>query len=202
MSFSLRTYSFIDSYQPQLAQYIAKDNRVYDPAEYDAALFLEIHPAMEIHAMIDLALKATRVRLGVVITERQYGQMEIHHPDQGEVLAAGEAVLKATGLSEDDKAKCKITTDKIIRSIEPDHGIAFTALGGGNMVIPGESVLIMECEPAAYMAYICNEGLKASNVKLNLITTWGASGRLILSGTEADIDAAAEASRSAARELQ
>ena len=67
MSFELRTYSFIDSMQPQLAQYIAKDNKVFDPSEYDAALFLEIHPAMQIHRMIDLALKATEVRLGVVI---------------------------------------------------------------------------------------------------------------------------------------
>ncbi len=201
MSFELRTYSFIDSYQPQLAQYIAKDNRVYDPAEYDAAIFLEIHPAMEIHAMVDLALKATRVRLGVVITERHFGQLEIHHADQGEVLAAGEAILKATGLTLENRTKCKITTDKIIRSIEPDHGIAFTALGPGNMVIPGESVLIMECEPAAYMAFICNQGLKAATVRLNLVTTWGASGRLIFSGSEAEIDSVAKASREAAQEI-
>ncbi len=201
MSFELRTYSFIDSYQPQLAQYIAKDNRVYDPAVYDSALFLEIHPAMEIHAMIDLALKATRVRLGVVITERHFGQLEVHHSQQGEVLAAGEAILKATGLSIEDKSKCKISTDKIIRGIEPDHAIAFTGMGPGNMIIPGESVLIMECEPAAYMAYICNQGLKAANVRLNLITTWGASGRLIIAGSEAEVDFVAKAAREAAQEL-
>ena len=94
MAFQLRTYSFIDSLQPQLAQYIAKDNRVFDPSEYDASLFLEIHPAMEIHKMIDLALKATRVRLGVVITERHFGQLEVHHEDQGEVLRAVFLYLK------------------------------------------------------------------------------------------------------------
>ena len=40
--FQLRTYSFIDSLQPQLAAYVAKDNKVFDPAEYDAALYVEI----------------------------------------------------------------------------------------------------------------------------------------------------------------
>ena len=57
MGFSLRTYTFIDSLQPQLAQYVASDNRVFDPSEYDSALYLEIAPAMDIHAMIDIALK-------------------------------------------------------------------------------------------------------------------------------------------------
>ena len=64
--FELRTLTFIDSLQPQLAQYIAKDNRVYDPSEFDAALMIEIAPAMEIHSMIDIALKNTGVRLGSV----------------------------------------------------------------------------------------------------------------------------------------
>lgn len=199
--FKLRTYSFLDSYQPQLAQYIAKDNRVFDPSEYDAALFIEIAPAMEIHAMVDLALKATRCRLGVIITERNFGQLEIHHESQGEVLAAGQAILQATGLTEADKVPCILTTNKVIRGAEKDHCIAFTGMAPGNMVVPGDSVLIMECEPAAYMAYIANQALKAANVKLNLVTTWGASGRLILAGSEAEIDVASAAADAAAAEI-
>ncbi len=71
-NFELRAYVFIDQLQPQLAQFIAKDNRVYDPSEYDAALMLELAPAMEIHRMTDLALKGTKVRLGSVV-EPMYG---------------------------------------------------------------------------------------------------------------------------------
>ncbi len=48
-AFELRTFIFIDQLQPQLAQFVAKDNRVYDPKEYDAAILLELAPAMEIH---------------------------------------------------------------------------------------------------------------------------------------------------------
>lgn len=200
-SYQLRTYSFIDQLQPQLAAYVAKDNKAFDPSEYDAALYVEIAPAMDIHEMIDLALKATRARLGVVITERQFGQLEVHHADQGEVQQAGQAILNATGLTESDRAKCKLMTNKVIRSIEGDHAIALTNLAGGNQVLSGDSVLIMECEPAAYMAYIANQALKAARVRLNLVTTWGATGRLILAGPEAEIDYAAQAARDAASEL-
>lgn len=193
MAFELRTYTFIDSLQPQLAQYIAKDNRVYDPSEYDAALFLEIAPAMEIHTMIDLALKRTKVRLGSVVTERIYGLMQIHHADQGEVLQAGEAVLEAAGLTEGDRAAVTLVTNKTIRAVEQDHAISFTANGRGHMIVAGESLLIMETAPAAYLGLVCNEALKTANVKLNMIRPFGATGRMILHGPEAEIDYAAEA---------
>jgi len=193
MSFELRTYTFIDSLQPQLAQYIAKDNRVYDPSEYDAALMLEIAPAMEIHTMIDLALKRTKVRLGSVVTERIYGLMQVHHPDQGEVRQAGEVVLEASGLTEGDRSEVKLVTNKTIRSVEQDHAISFTGMGRGNMIVAGESVLIMETSPAAYLILVCNEALKTANIRLNMVRPFGATGRLIMSGPEAEIDYAAEA---------
>lgn len=191
--FELRTLTFIDSLQPEMAQFIAKDNRVYDPAEYDAALFLEIAPAMEIHRMIDMALKATKVRLGSVVTERVFGLMQVHHADQGEVKEAARAVLRETGLDENDRAEVKVITNKIIRSVEQDHAIYFTGTSKGNMVVAGESILIMETTPAAYLAIAGNEALKAAHVKLIQIKPFGASGRLTMSGPESEIDSAAEA---------
>jgi ethanolamine utilization microcompartment shell protein EutS len=191
--FELRTLTFIDSLQPQLAQYIAKDNRVYDPSEYDAALLIEIAPAMEIHTMIDIGLKATNVRLGSVVTERIFGLMMVHHTDQGEVKEAGRAVLSQTGLTENDRAEVKVLTEKTIRSVEQDHAIMFTGLAKGNMVLAGESLFIQEVTPAAYLMIACNEALKAANVKLIDIKPFGATGRLILSGTESEIDSAGEA---------
>jgi ethanolamine utilization microcompartment shell protein EutS len=191
--FELRTLTFIDSLQPQLAQYIAKDNRVYDPSEYDAALLIEIAPAMEIHTMIDVALKATRVRLGSVVTERIYGLMMVHHADQGEVRESGNAVLRRTSLDENDRSEVKILTEKTIRSVEQDHAIMFTGVAKGNMVLAGESIFILEATPAAYLIIACNEALKAARVKLIDIRPFGATGRLIMSGPESEIDSAAEA---------
>ncbi len=199
--FELRTLTFIDSLQPQLAQYIAKDNRVYDPKEYDSALMIEIAPAMEIHTMIDIALKATAVRLTSVVTERQFGLMLAHHSDQGEIKEAGKAILRETALDENDRAAVEILTRKTIRGVEQDHAIMFTGLAKGNMVIAGESVFIMEITPAAYLMVACNEALKAANVKLIDIKPFGASGRLVLSGSESEIDSAAEAAEKILRQL-
>ena len=195
--FQLRAYVFLDSLQPQLAQYMAKTNKVYDPRELDAALFLEIAPAMEIHAKIDQALKATAVRLGSMVTERVFGMMQVHHEDQGEVKAAGEAVLNASSLSVNDRARCEVLQNKIIRAVEQDHAIAFTGLAWGQMVLAGDSVLIMEAQPAAYLSIACNEALKAADVNLIDIRVFGATGRLIMAGTEAQIDYAAEAATKA-----
>ena len=199
--FELRTLTFIDSLQPQLAQYIAKDNRVYDPKEFDSALMIEIAPAMEIHTMIDIALKATGVRLTSVVTERQFGLMLAHHSDQGEIKEAGKAILRETGLDENDRATVEILTRKTIRGVEQDHAIMFTGLAKGNMVIAGESVFIMEIIPAAYLMVACNEALKAADVKLIDIKPFGASGRLILSGGESEIDSAAEAAEQILQQL-
>jgi ethanolamine utilization microcompartment shell protein EutL len=199
--FELRTLTFIDSLQPQLAQYIAKDNRVYDPKEFDAALMIEIAPAMEIHTMIDIALKATAVRLTSVVTERQFGLMLAHHGDQGEVKAAGKAILRETALDESDRAAVEILTMKTIRGVEQDHAIMFTGTAKGNMVVAGESVFILEITPAAYLMLACNEALKAAQVKLIDIKPFGASGRLILSGSESQIDSAAEAAEKILRHL-
>jgi ethanolamine utilization microcompartment shell protein EutL len=191
--FELRTYIFIDQLQPQLAQFIAKDNRVYDPKEYDAAIMLELAPAMEIHRMIDLALKSTRVRLGSVVTERNYGLMQIQHEDQGEVKAAGEAVLAQTGLKPTDRSRLEILTNMIIRGIEQDHAIFFTGTSKGNMVLANDSVFILEVAPAAYLTIAANEALKAARVQLNEIRPYGATGRLVMNGPESEIDSAAEA---------
>lgn len=191
--FQLRTYIFIDQMQPQLAQFIAKDNRVYDPNEYDAAIMLELAPAMEIHRMIDLALKSTSVRLGSVVTERRYGLMQIQHPDQGEVQAAGASVLEQTGLTPMDRAKLEIHTNMVIRGIEQDHAIYFTGTSKGNMVLADESVFILEVSPAAYLTIACNEALKAARIKLITIRPFGATGRLVMSGPESEIDSGVKA---------
>ncbi len=191
--FELRTFIFIDQMQPQLAQFIAKDNRVYDPSEFDAALLLELAPAMEIHRMIDLALKSTKVRLGSVVTERHFGLMQVQHSDQGEVIEAGEAVLRQAGLKESDRSPVKIVTNMVIRGVEQDHAIFFTGTSKGYMVLADESVFILETTPAAYLTLACNEALKAAQVKLITVRPFGATGRLVMSGPESEIDSAAEA---------
>jgi len=191
-NFQLRTLTFIDSLQPQLARVFAQYSKVAQPQDFDAALLVEVAPAMAIHSVIDAALKNTQVRLGSAVTERHFGLMLAQHKDQGEVKEAGRAVLRAHDLCEYDRANIEVLTNRIIRGIETDHTTMFDN-SGKNRAMPNESLIILETKPAAYIAIACNEALKAANVKLIEVIPCGATGRLIMSGSEAEIDSAMQA---------
>ena len=193
MATSLRTYVFLDSLQPQLAAHICTTCRGYFPVPYVASLFVEIAPGMAIHGLIDVALKGTKVQPATLVVERAYGMLEVHSEDKGEVRSAGDAILGHIGVKEEDRLKPKIISNTIIRAIEPMHAMILDKIRFGSMIEPGQSLFILECEPAAYAALAANEAEKAANVRLVDVTPYGAYGRLYMCGSEAEIDSAAAA---------
>ena len=201
MATSLRTYVFLDSLQPQLAAHICTTCRGYYPVPYVASLFVEIAPGMAIHGLIDVALKQTKVQPATLVVERAYGMLEVHSEDKGEVRSAGDEILKVLGCTENDRIKPKLVSNTIIRAIEPMHAMILDKIRFGSMIEPGESLFILECEPAAYAALAANEAEKAANVKLVDVTPYGAFGRLYMCGSEAEIDAAAAAAVAALKGL-
>ncbi len=197
MSTSLRTYVFLDSLQPQLAAHICTTCRGYFPVPYVASLFVEIAPGMAIHRLMDVALKGTKVQPATLVVERAYGMLELHSDDKGEVRSAGEAILKQMGVTEQDRLKPRLVSNTIIRAIEPMHAMILDKIRFGSMIEPGQSLFILETEPAAYAALAANEAEKAANVKLVDVMPFGAFGRLYLAGSESEIDSAAQAAVSA-----
>ena len=193
MATSLRACVFLDSLQPQLAAHICTTCRGYFPVPYVASLFVEIAPGMAIHGVIDTALKTTRVQPATLVVERAYGMLEVHHEDKGEVRSAGHSLLEHLQVREEERIKPKIISNTVIRAIEPMHAMILDKIRFGSMIEPGQSLFILECEPAAYAALAANEAEKAADVKLVDVTPYGAFGRLYMAGSEADIDAAAEA---------
>ena len=194
---TLRAYQFLDSLQPQLTSHICTTCRGYFPVPGMASLFVEIAPGMAIHRLIDRALKATAVQPATLIVERAFGMLEVHHDDKGQVLAAGASILDQLGVTEADRLKPRVVSNTIIRSIEPYHAMIVDKIRFGSMINPGESLFIMETQPAAYVAFAANEAEKAANVTLVDVTPFGAYGRLYLCGEEAEIDSAAEAAKAA-----
>jgi hypothetical protein len=194
---TLRSYAFLDSLQPQVAAHICTTCRGYFPVPGVASLFVEIAPGMAIHGLMDRALKTTPAQPATLVVERAYGMLELHHEDQGVVHAAGAAVLEALGNKIDDRIKPKVVSNTIIRNIQPMHAMIIDKLRMGAMIEPGMSLLIMECEPAAYIALAANEAEKAANIRVVDFTPFGAFGRLYLAGTEAEIDEAAKAANAA-----
>ena len=190
---TLRAYVFLDSLQPQLAAFIGTTARGFLPVPYDASMFVETAPGLIINRITDVAIKATRATPAIMVVERAFGLLEIHHQDKGQVLDAGAAILAHLGIGENDRVKPRVVSDQVIRAVEPHHAQVINKMRYGDMLISGESLFILECEPAGYIAFAANEALKAARVKLVDASLFGAFGRLYLSGPEADIDAARSA---------
>jgi len=189
----LRTYAFLDNLQPQLAALVGTTSRGFLPVTGVAALWIEIAPGIAIHRLLDQALKSTRCQPATIAVERAFGIMEVHHEDQGEVRQAGEAVLRSIERTENDRMKPRLVSSQIIRSIESYHTQLINRTRYGSMILPGQSLYILETEPAAYAVLAANEAEKAARIQLVDMNPIGAFGRLYLAGGEADIDAAAAA---------
>jgi BMC domain len=194
---TLRAYVFLDKMQDQLAGFVGTTARGYLPVGGVAAYFIETAPGLVINRLTDVALKATSVTPGLLVVERSFGLLEVHHPDQGQVRLAGKAVLDHLGIGEEERLKPRVVSQEIIRGVEPYHAQIINKMRFGDMLIAGESLFILEVEPAGYVAFAANEALKAARVKLIDASLFGAFGRLYLSGPEAQVDAAREAAQRA-----
>jgi hypothetical protein len=189
----LRTFTYIDVLQPQLTSFLQTVAQGFMPLEGQASLFLEIAPGIAINQLTDVALKRTRVQPGMQIVERAYGMLELHDFDQGEIRAAGAAVLERLGVSEKDRLKPRVISAQTITGIEGAQAQLINRMRHGDMITEGQTLYILEVHPAGYAAIAANEAEKAAHVHLLEVVTFGAFGRLWLGGGEAEIAEAAKA---------
>jgi hypothetical protein len=190
---TLRGYCYIDSLQPHLASFIGTTAKGFLPVPGQASLWIETAPGMVINTLTDIALKATTCQPAIQLVERAYGALELHHDDKGQVLAAGQAILDHIGITEDQRGKPQVVSNQIIRSVEPYQTQLLNRIRYGQMILPGESLFILECVPACYITLAANEAEKSANVNLIEMRSIGAFGRLYMGGSEAEIDCARDA---------
>jgi hypothetical protein len=189
----LRTFSYIDILQPQLTGFLQTVATGFLPLEGQAALFIEIAPGMSINAVTDIALKQTSTMPGMQVVERSFGVLELHHFDQGQVRAAGDAILSHYGLTENDRHAPVLRTSERITGLDGHQAMLINRMRHGDMIAQGQTLYIMECEPAGYACIAANEAEKAAEVRLLEVVTFGQYGRLWLGGTEAHIEEAERA---------
>jgi len=190
----LRVYLQILDLQPQFAAYMGTSIRGagYPPFKGENSLIIEVAPALAIHRIVDLALKAAPdMEPGILYTERHYGLLELHSPDRELLQAAGKAILKGIGAkAKDQHAPTTLYTD-IIENISDQHAILLDRMRNASMVLPGESLLVYEMSPALFAAVAANEAERASpEVTIVDVQMMGASGRIFLSGTAEDLQIA------------
>ena len=187
MSAELRTYVYLDSLQPQHAAYLGTVARGFLPLPGDTSLWVEISPGIEINRITDIALKSTRVRPGMQVVERLFGLLEVHHEIQAEVRAAGAAILEALEVKELDRIKPRVVSSQIIRHVDAHQVQLVNRMRFGHMLLAGQTLYVLEVEPAGYAALAANEAEKAANISILDVRAFGSFGRVYLGGEEQDI---------------
>lgn len=183
----LRSFVFLDSLQPQHAAFLGTVAQGFLPLAGDASLWVEISPGIEINRITDIAIKATGVYPGMQIVERRYGLLEVHAASQADVRAAGAAILEALGLREEDRLKPRILSSQVIRHVHGLQAQLINRMRHGHMLIPGQTLYVLEVEPAGYAALAANEAEKRANINILEVRAFGAFGRVYLGGEERDI---------------
>jgi hypothetical protein len=194
---TVRSYIFIDQLQPKTMCYLGTFVRGFLPRSNMAALVVEVSPGLEIETVADVAVKTVDVKPGLLVVERQFGYLELHSNSTASVKAAGRAILDHLGSSDADAMRPEILSSRIVKRVDNYHAFLINRNKSGSMLLPGESLFVMEMQPAAYAILATNEAEKAADIKVVDYRMMGATGRVYLSGTESDVRAAAFAAEGA-----
>lgn len=198
----LRAYCYLDRMQPQYAAFVGTVTQGDLPVQGMADLYIEVAPGNEVFRLVDIAVKSTQARPGAQIVEREFGMFEVHSLSQAEVIQAGEMVLDRLGLKVADRKKPEVVSVQVITRVDPYQVQLLNRFRRGAMLVAGETLFILECQPAAYINLAANEAEKYATIKIIHVSSVGRFGRMWLSGTEAEILAAKKAAIAALESLE
>jgi hypothetical protein len=193
----LRSAIFIDQLQPQTMCYLGTWIRGRLPRTGMAAGVIEVAPGLDIEPLTDVVLKATRAQAGILVVERQFGYLEFHSQSTSEVQSASQAVLDSLGAVPSDATPPTILAAKLVSRLDHQHAFLINRNKLGSMALAGESLFVLEMQPASYAIVATNEAEKVAQIKVVDYRMIGATGRVYLSGPEADVRTAADAATAA-----
>lgn len=194
---TIRALVQIDRLQPKFAAYNGATVQGSIPLAGDTILIGELAPGNEVFTLIDIALKASRVEATSQIVEREFGFFILRSPSNAEVSAARDAILDELGLSMGDRLRPTVESTQIITSVEPYQAQLLNKWRKGAMLVPGQTLGIIECAPAAYISIAANEAEKAAEIDIVEVRAVGRFGRLFISGSEESVKTAVEAATAA-----
>jgi hypothetical protein len=195
----LRSCIFIDQLQPQTMCYLGTWARGRLPRTRMAAGVIEVAPGLDIEPLTDVVLKHTEAQAGILVVERQFGYLEFHSRSTAAVQSACDAVLEALGAQAAQAMAPTILADKLISRLDHQHAFLINRNKLGSMALAGESLFVLEMQPASYAILATNEAEKAARIKVVDYRMIGATGRVYLTGSEADVRAGGEAATAALR---
>lgn len=198
---TIRALVQIDRLQPKFAAYNGATVQGSIPLAGDTILIGELAPGNAVFSLVDIALKASRCEATSQIVEREFGFFILRSPINTEVVAARDAILSELGLSLNSRLKPRVESTQLINSVEPYQAQLLNKWRKGSMIVPGQTLGIIECSPAAYISIAANEAEKSADIDIVEVRAVGRYGRFFMSGSEASVEAAMEAAVSAINDV-
>ena len=189
---TIRALVQIDNLQPKFAAYNGATVQGSVPLSGDTILIGEIAPGNGVFSLIDRALKASSVEATSQLVEREFGFFILRSQSNAEVTAARDAILAELGASMADRIKPKVESTQIITSVEPYQAQLLNKWRKGALVVPGQTLGIIECAPAAYISIAANEAEKSADIDIVEVRAVGRFGRLFFCGDEENVKTAME----------
>ena len=194
---TIRALMQIDRLQPKFAAYNGATVQGSIPLAGDTVLIGELSPGNEVFRLVDKALKASSVEATSQIVEREFGFFILRSPSNAEVSAARDAILGELGVSLAQRLKPRVESTQIITSVEPYQAQLLNKWSSGSLLVPGQTLGIIECSPAAYISIAANAAEKAAEIDIVEVRALGRYGRFFMSGSEASVQTALEAATAA-----
>jgi hypothetical protein len=191
---ALRVYLLLEDLQRQFAAYLATPTRArgYPPFEGEHSLIVEVAPGLAIERVTDLALRAVPgVQPGILFVERQFGVLEVHGADLDDVRRAGAAILDGLGAVAADQLRPRVLYSDVIEDVTDQHAVIINRNRQASMLMPGQTLLVVEMTPALFATVAANAAEKAApGVTLVDVSMIGAAGRVYLAGSTPDVERA------------
>ncbi|MGI8517869.1 MAG: BMC domain-containing protein [Acidimicrobiia bacterium] len=199
---TVRALLQIDRLQPKFAAYNGATVQGSIPLAGDTLLVGELAPGNDVFRLIDIALKAATIEATSQIVEREFGFFILRSPINSEIVAARDAILSHLRISMADRLKPIVESTQIITSVEPYQAQLLNKWRKGSMLVPGQTLGIIECAPAAYVAIAANEAEKAASIDIVEVRAVGRFGRFFMSGSEAEVQTAMDAAVAAVEAVE
>ena len=190
---TIRALMQIDNLQTKFAAYNGATVQGSIPLSGDTVLIGELAPGNGVFQLIDRALKASSVEATSQLVEREFGFFILRSPSNAEVSMARDAILAELGASMSDRIKPQIASTQVITSVEPYQAQLLNKWRKGSLLVPGQTLGIVECAPAAYISIATNEAEKAAEIDIVEVRAVGRFGRLFFSGSENSVKTAIDA---------
>ena len=114
--------------------------------------------------------------------------LEVHAADPALVEQAGEAILAGIEAKAEDALAPQVTYLDVIEEVTDQHAVIVNRNREASMLLPGQTLLVVEVTPALFAAFAANAAERAvPGLTLVTVSMIGVAGRVYLAGATPDI---------------